>query len=168
LRLNFDGSIPDNNPIPGSYTYSYGHRNPQGLAWSPDGTLYETEHGPSGHDEINLIKAGENYGWPVIMGEEKQKGMTPPLFQSGEDTWAPSGMAFYNGKLYVATLRGDAVREFDLEKGTTREVVNGLGRIRDVFIEGSELYFVSNNTDGRGTPDENDDKLYKISLSNLQ
>ncbi|EIJ80231.1 glucose dehydrogenase-B [Bacillus methanolicus PB1] len=168
LRLNLDGSVPDDNPISGSYTYSYGHRNPQGLAWSPDGTLYESEHGPSGHDEINLIKAGGNYGWPVIMGEEKQEGMIPPLFQSGEDTWAPSGMVYYNGKLYVVTLRGNAVREFDLEKGTTREVVNGLGRIRDVFIEGNDLYFISNNTDGRGTPDENDDKLYKISLSDLQ
>ncbi|MDE3840388.1 quinoprotein glucose dehydrogenase [Bacillus methanolicus] len=167
LRLNLDGSVPDDNPISGFYTYSYGHRNPQGLAWSPDGTLYESEHGPSGHDEINLIKAGGNYGWPVIMGEEKQKGMIPPLFQSGEDTWAPSGMVYHNGKLYVATLRGIAVKEFDLEKGTTREVVNGLGRIRDVFIEGNDLYFISNNTDGRGTPDENDDKLYKISLPDL-
>ncbi|UQD53651.1 quinoprotein glucose dehydrogenase [Bacillus methanolicus] len=168
LRLNLDGSIPDDNPISGSYTYSYGHRNPQGLAWSPDGTLYESEHGPSGHDEINLIKAGGNYGWPVIQGEEKKEGMTPPLFQSGEDTWAPSGMVYRNGKLYVATLRGNAVREFDLEKRTTREVVSGLGRIRDVFIDGNDLYFVSNNTDGRGTPDVDDDKLYKISLSDLK
>lgn len=165
LRLNLDGSIPEDNPFPDSYVYSYGHRNPQGLAWSDDGMLYESEHGPSAHDEINLIKAGGNYGWPVVVGEEKQTGVESPLFQSGADmTWAPSGMAYHDGKLYVATLRGSAVREFNLETNETREVISGLGRIRDVMIVDGILYFVSNNTDGRGTPEENDDRLYKVNL----
>jgi glucose/arabinose dehydrogenase len=165
LRLNLDGSIPEDNPFPDSYVYSYGHRNPQGLAWSDDGMLYESEHGPSAHDEINLIKAGGNYGWPVVVGEEKQTGVESPLFQSGADmTWAPSGMAYHDGKLYVATLRGSAVREFNLETNETREVISGLGRIRDVMIIDGILYFVSNNTDGRGTPDENDDRLYRLNL----
>ena len=69
LRINVDGSIPADNPFPNSYVYSYGHRNPQGLAWSHDGTLYASEHGPSANDEINKIQEGKNYGWPVITGD---------------------------------------------------------------------------------------------------
>lgn len=164
LRLNLDGSVPADNPFKGSYVYSYGHRNSQGLAWDEDGTMYASEHGPSAHDEINLIEPGKNYGWPEITGDAKKSGMVSPLFQSGEDTWAPSGMAVHDGKLYVAELRGTAVREFNPRTKETREIVKGFGRIRDVWIEGNDLYFVSNNTDGRGTPAENDDKLYRITL----
>ena len=167
LRLNLDGSVPEDNPFDGSYVYSYGHRNPQGLAWAEDGTMYASEHGPNAHDEINLIEAGRNYGWPKIIGDDSQEGLVTPLFQSGDETWAPSGLAAYDGKLYVATLRGNAVREFNLETKETREVVSGLGRIRDARVEGDQLYFISNNTDGRGTPQENDDKLYRMSLSSL-
>ena len=165
LRLNLDGSIPNDNPFPNSYVYSVGHRNPQGLAWSRAGTLYESEHGPSAHDEINVIKSGKNYGWPAIIGDESKAGMSTPLFQSGNDTWAPSGMAYYDGKLYVATLRGNALREFEPAQLTTRMIVSGLGRIRDVIIEGDYLYFVTNNTDGRGTPNAQDDQLYRIKVS---
>jgi glucose/arabinose dehydrogenase len=168
LRLNLDGSIPSDNPFPNSYVYSFGHRNPQGLTWSSDGTLYASEHGNDANDEVNIIEAGQNYGWPIIEGQEERDGMVSPLFTSGEEdenTWAPSGMDIFDGKLYVAALRGSAVLEFDLETGRQREVVSGLGRIRDVLIEGDSLYFVSNNTDGRGNPQENDDKLYRISLS---
>ncbi len=75
-------------------------------------------------------------------------------------------MDYYDGKLYVAALRGSAVLEFDLETDEQREVISGLGRIRDVLIEDNYLYFISNNTDGRGNPEENDDKLYRISIQN--
>lgn len=168
LRINLDGTIPDDNPIHDSYVYSYGHRNPQGLAWTSDGKLYASEHGPSAHDEINNIQPGKNYGWPILQGSQSKSGMETPLFQSGSNmTWAPSGMVASNGKLYVATLRGNAVREFDLNSNQTREVVTGLGRIRDIYIEGNTLYFVSNNTDGRGNPDETDDKLYRVKLEDL-
>lgn len=163
LRMNLDGSIPDDNPFEDSYVYSYGHRNPQGLVWIGD-TLYASEHGQSAHDEVNLIKPGANYGWPIIQGTEKKVGMETSLFQSGNETWAPSGMAVHNGKLYVATLRGNAVREFDLAQNITNPVITGLGRIRDVYVDGEYLYFVSNNTDGRGNPDEKDDKLYRVLL----
>ncbi|MDF2856559.1 MAG: glucose dehydrogenase-B [Neobacillus sp.] len=167
LRMNLDGTIPDDNPFPNSYVYSYGHRNPQGLVWIGK-TLYASEHGQSAHDEVNQIKPAANYGWPVIEGWEEKAGMETPLFQSEEETWAPSGMAAFDGKLYTATLRGNAVREFDLGKKATSSVIDGLGRIRDLFIDGDYLYFVSNNTDGRGTPDEKDDKLYRVLLSNLK
>lgn len=168
LRMNLDGSIPKDNPFPNSYVYSYGHRNPQGIAWATDGALYESEHGPSANDEINHIQSGHNYGWPIIKGKEKQEGMEAPLFTSGDETtWAPSGMAFFDDKLYVAALRGNAVLEFNLQTGKSREVISGLGRIRDVFIKDDFLYFVSNNTDGRGNPLEKDDKLYRVLLSDL-
>lgn len=166
LRMNLDGSIPEDNPFPDSYVYSYGHRNPQGMTWLPDGTLYASEHGNQANDEINRIEAGQNYGWPLIEGHEEQEGMVAPLFTSGnESTWAPSGMDNDKGKLYVAALRGSAVLEFDLETGQSREVITDLGRIRDVRVQGNDLYFISNNSDGRGYPQGNDDKLYRISLS---
>lgn len=137
----------------------------QGIAWSSDGQLYASEHGDDSNDEVNKIDAGQNYGWPIIQGLQEQEGMVSPLFTSGDDaTWAPSGMDYYDGKLYVAALRGSAVLEFDVETGKQREIITGLGRIRDVLIEGNSLYFISHNTDGRGTLLENDDKLYKISL----
>ncbi|MCC5895536.1 MAG: PQQ-dependent sugar dehydrogenase [Alkalibacterium sp.] len=168
LRLNLDGSVPEDNPFTDSYVYSYGHRNPQGLAWDTDGTLYSSEHGDRANDEINLIEAGQNYGWPVIEGEEEQEDMVSPLFTSGPDhTWAPSGMDYHEDKLYVSGLRGNAVLEFDLETNEERELFTGFGRIRDVYIDGEFLYFISNNTDGRGNPEDDDDKLYRISLSEL-
>lgn len=167
LRMNLDGTIPSDNPFPDSYVYSYGHRNPQGITWSSDGIFFASEHGNAAHDEINKIEAGQNYGWPLIEGLEEQTGMIAPLFTSGGNTWAPSGMAYHDGKLYVAALRGTAVLAFDLETGKQREIITGLGRIRDVLIEGDFLYFISNNTDGRGNPQENDDKLYSVSLMHL-
>ncbi|QKY71673.1 sorbosone dehydrogenase family protein [Lentibacillus sp. CBA3610] len=169
LRMNLDGSIPSDNPFPDSYVYSYGHRNPQGLTWTSDGTLYASEHGNNANDEVNMIEAGQNYGWPVIEGNEEQEGMVAPQFTSGdESTWAPSGMDNYNGNLYVAALRGSAVLEFDLETGEHREVITDLGRIRDVLVDDDYLYFISNNGDGRGTPENSDDRLYRISLSELE
>ncbi|MFC5558512.1 PQQ-dependent sugar dehydrogenase [Ureibacillus thermophilus] len=166
LRLHFDGSIPSDNPFPNSYVYSFGHRNPQGLTWAPDGTMYASEHGNSANDEINRIEPGKNYGWPEIEGTREKENMVAPLFTSGSDnTWAPSGIAYFDNKLYVAALRGSAVLEFNLNTGAYRKIVNGLGRIRDVLIEENNLYFITNNTDGRGNPERNDDKLYRISLS---
>lgn len=169
LRLNLDGSIPQDNPFPNSYVISYGHRNPQGLAWASDGTMYASEHGNQANDEINRIEIGKNYGWPIIEGTEQKENMVSPLFTSGPNkTWAPSGMAYFGDKLYVAALRGNASLEFDLNTMEQREVVNNLGRIRDIMIEGESLYFITNNTDGRGNPNENDDKLYRFSLTNIK
>lgn len=165
LRLNLDGTIPADNPFNNSYVYSYGHRNSQGLAWTTEGTLYASEHGENAHDEINQIEAGKNYGWPEIEGKETQEGMEIPLFTSGEDTWAPSGMAEWNDRLYVAALRGSAILEFDLENEKKRTLIEGYGRIRDVLIEGNTLYFVTNNLDGRGDGDADTDSLYQIQLA---
>ncbi len=164
LRMNLDGSIPDDNPFENSYVYSYGHRNPQGITWSEDGVMYAAEHGSQAYDEINLIKPGANYGWPVIRGDEQKEGMERPLFHSGEKTWAPSGLTYHDGHLYMAGLRGEQIREFDLERNSSRVFVDGVGRVRDILFDGSDMYFITNNTDGRGTPRPNDDKLIKVVL----
>lgn len=168
LRINLDGSKPKDNPMSNSYVYSYGHRNPQGLVWTPDGQMFASEHGNQANDEINEIKKGHNYGWPVIEGNEENNNMETPIFTSGsDDTWAPSGIAFKDGIIYSAALRGESIMKFDVEKDEMKKVATKYGRIRDVYIVNNDLYFVSNNTDGRGNPSKNDDKMYKVSLSQL-
>lgn len=164
LRLELDGSIPKDNPFTDSPIYSYGHRNPQGLTWDETGQLYATEHGQSAHDEINKIEQGKNYGWPVIQGDEKRAGMETPLYHTNGNTWAPSGTAFHKGNLYIATLRGEAVRIFDIEEKKAGLLEQGTGRVRDVIIEKGTLYYITNNTDGRGVPASNDDQLIGVSL----
>ncbi|WP_246031665.1 PQQ-dependent sugar dehydrogenase [Salibacterium salarium] len=164
LRMTLDGSVPDDNPIDNSYVYSYGHRNPQGLDWNEDNQLYSSEHGSSAHDEINHIQPGENYGWPVITGDEEQNDMETPLLHSGSDTWAPSGSTFdSNNNFYVTGLRGTQLMRIDMEEETMEVVFSGEGRLRDVFIRDDDMYVITNNRDGRGNPDENDDQLLKLS-----
>ncbi|BCZ45969.1 hypothetical protein psyc5s11_20360 [Clostridium gelidum] len=154
LRIELDGRIPEDNPIINSPVYSLGHRNPQGLAWNSQNVLYESEHGQSAHDKINIIKPGNNYGWPLVQGNEDSTEMIvrKPLIHSGKDTWAPSGITFVNqgpwqGKLLVATLRGQQLLAMELNgKGT---VVNNLqgwlkneyGRLREV-VEGKMDRFI--------------------------
>lgn len=169
LRLNLDGSIPDDNPFDDSYVYSYGHRNSQGLTWGADDILYASEHGNSQNDEINKIEAGKNYGWPTIEGENTAEGMEAPwITTSSEKTWAPSGIAYHEGKLYVAALRGTALLAIDTESKETTELFTDFGRIRDVYIDGEDLYFITNNTDGRGEPNDEDDRLVKVPLSAVE
>jgi glucose/arabinose dehydrogenase len=165
LRMTPDGDIPDDNPIEDSYVYSYGHRNPQGLAWQNNGEMYSSEHGAIGHDEINIIEPGHNYGWPVIEGDETEEGMEDPLIHSGEDTWAPSGVTFWDDQLLVTGLRGEALYLFDEEGEEMIEIFSGEGRLRDVTYDEGALYVITNNRDGRGQPKENDDRLLKLTLS---
>ncbi|WP_163527583.1 PQQ-dependent sugar dehydrogenase [Halobacillus ihumii] len=162
LRINLDGSVPEDNPFEGSYVYSYGHRNPQGLVWDKSGQLYASEHGPDNHDEVNVINPGDNYGWPRSVGDEEVEGMQPPLYQTGQNTWAPSGIVVFNEKLYIATLRGTALRTLSLNGENPAVTVDGYGRVRDVEQIGESLYFITNNTDGRGNPDEEDDRLMRL------
>lgn len=168
LRINLDGTIPEDNPFENSYIYSYGHRNPQGLTWLEDGTMYASEHGNQANDEINQIEAGANYGWPMIEGPEGTDEMRAPLFTSGaQETWAPSGMDQSDENLYVAALRGNAVLEFKIETNEMRTLLVDYGRIRDIYIEDEFLYFITNNTDGRGNPLDTDDRLIRIGLMEL-
>ena len=169
LRIKDDGLIPEDNPF-GNAVYSYGHRNPQGLAWDDKGQLWATEHGPSGidggtgMDELNLIEKGKNYGWPVIKGDAARQGMVTPVIQSGaNETWAPSGLAFYQGKLFFAGLRGQTLYEYDLHSGDLKKYfVKVYGRLRAVKAGPEGLYITTSNRDGRGTPKAGDDKLILI------
>ncbi|NMO97818.1 PQQ-dependent sugar dehydrogenase [Paenibacillus lemnae] len=164
LRMNPDGSIPEDNPSADSYVYSLGHRNSQGLAWSEDGTMYNAEHGPSGtpggHDEINEIRKGENYGWPTVIGDEEAEGTVRPLYHTGEKAIAPSGIAFeQDDQLLVAGLRGEALFRYHVQDNRLETVLDGVGRIRDVHLHNDSIYIITNNTDGRGSPSEQDDRL---------
>ncbi len=157
LRLNDDGSIPDDNPF-GSSVWSTGHRNAQGLAWDSQGRLWSTEHGPSGsetgNDEVNLIEPGKNYGWPLLRGMQTQEGYTAPVIESGRnDTWAPSGAVIVDDVLYFAGLRGAAVYRVPVDGMSmdTFEVLykNEFGRIRNVVVspEG-QLWIMTSNGAG--------------------
>lgn len=175
LRLEPDGSIPADNPIPGSPVYSYGHRNPQGLAWQP-GTnqLYATEHGPSSNDEVNRIVPGGNFGWPTITGTQTGQGLIAPVATSGSgDTWAPSGATFVaantfpqlRGSLLFAGLRSTTLWQLTVDGQTrlTPLLSDEYGRLRAVS-EGPDgnLYVLTSSLDGRGRPAENDDRLLRL------
>lgn len=173
LRLNDDGSIPADNPF-GTAIWSWGHRNPQGLAWDDQGRLWATEHGrsgaKSGYDELNLIEKGANYGWPLIEGDETRDGMKAPALHSGPSTtWAPCGIAYYDGKLYFAGLRGQALYEVPVADDgklgeLTARYAGEYGRLRAAASHGDMLYFSTSNRDGRGKPQEGDDRVFMLSL----
>lgn len=182
LRINPDGTIPEDNPWSDSPIYSIGHRNPQGIDWDDDGNLVATEHGPSGwrgsaHDELNLIIPGSNYGWPDVIGDEVLEGAFNPILHTGDDTWAPSGGEFYEGdkipqwtgKYFVATLRGAHLHmvDFDLENNkviSNEKLFQGdFGRLRDVQTgPDGYLYILTSNQDGRGLSDTYDDRILRV------
>jgi glucose/arabinose dehydrogenase len=177
LRLNADGTTPAENPF-SSEIYSYGHRNPQGIDWHPvSGELWETEHGPTGFDEVNRIRIGRNYGWPEITGSETAPNMERPvLFYT--PSVAPSGAAFYRGtlipnftnNLFFGTLAGRHLHRVRLDPanparvaGEERLLENRYGRIREVvFGPDGFLYFTTSNRDGRATPGAEDDRILRI------
>lgn len=164
LRMNVDGSIPEDNPFPESYVYSYGHRNPQGLTWNDDGTImYSSEHGESAHDEINIIKPGKNYGWPVITGDEEQEGMEKPYHHSGTDTWAPSGITFFDNHLFVAGLKGQSLYVFNETEKSLDVVFTSNERLRNVYPFEGYLYLITTNTSPRADNPGNDDRLLRLS-----
>jgi quinoprotein glucose dehydrogenase len=190
LRVTPEGDIPNDNPFKNSPIYSYGHRNPQGLDWNPEtGELFESEHGPSGdyllraNDEINIIQKGGNYGWPEAVGAPGKKPYIDPLIV-WKKTTPPSGITFYKdkklahlkGNLFVATLGSEALIRIRLShEGNKYKVLkierwfidedenSRYGRIRDI-VEGPDglLYFLTNNTDGRGRARAGDDHIYRI------
>ncbi len=171
LRLNDDGTIPDDNPYSDSAIFSYGHRDPQGMAWDVSGNLFVTEMGPTKNDEINLIISGKNYGWPIQECSGNANFVDP--VKCYDPSIEPGGIVFYSGdkldfdnNLIMATLRGAHVFEIEITedgKILQKSILSGLGRIRDVN-EGPNgyLYVITSNTDGKGFPDSTDDKLVRI------
>lgn len=178
LRLKDDGSIPEENPF-GNAVYSYGHRNPQGLAWDDRGRLWATEHGRSGVfsglDELNLIEKGKNYGWPVIQGGEQRSGMVTPVIQSGPDvTWAPADAEFFSGSIFFTGLRGERLYQAKITaqgavESFNEHLVDEYGRLRAVRLgPDGFLYLTTSNRDGRGDIRPGDDKLIRINPSILK
>lgn len=163
LRVTREGEPAPGNPF-GTRVYSYGHRNPQGITWDNQGRMWASEHGPSARDELNVIEAGANYGWPVITGTETRDGMRSPILQSGQSTWAPAGVAYFSGSIFFAGLRGSALYEYTIASGTlTTHLKDRLGRIRDVIVgPDGFLYVATSNRDGRGLPTAEDDRILKI------
>lgn len=182
LRVTPDGEIPDDNPFEGSPVWSLGHRNPQGLAWHPEtGVLYSSEHGPSGEfglqgkDIINVIEKGGNYGWPLVLGDAGVDPYIDPIILWPRAT-PPSGMAFWQGRLYVATLRSESLIRIDVQDENGEPTVKSIdrlfakgpfdgvyGRLRDA-VAGPDgaLYVLTSNRDGRGSPRAGDDRILRL------
>ena len=177
VRLNEDGSVPSDNPFVGEEgvrpeIYSYGHRSPQGLFITEDGTVYMNEHGPQGGDEINLVKAGANYGWPIatygldytgarISPFTRYEGVEEPI-KYWVPSIAPASLELYTGDLFEA-WRGDFlvaglvpgdVRRVDMEDGQVvgEEILFAEfgSRIRDVRMgPDGALYVLTDGEDGK-------------------
>ena len=178
IRLHEDGRVPEDNPFVGQdgvhpEIWTYGHRNAQGLALHPEtGDVWLNEHGPQGGDELNLVRPGLNYGWPVvgfgvnyrtgiaIHSATHQDGMEPPVH-----IWVPSigvtGMLFYTGAAFpdwqgdmiVASLRGEQLVRLTLDgQQVAREetLMNGMGRIRDVRQGPEGIIYLAMDGDARG------------------
>ncbi|WP_120339329.1 PQQ-dependent sugar dehydrogenase [Cryobacterium soli] len=166
LRMTPTGEVPADNPF-GTLVYSFGHRNPQGLAWDSAGQLWASEFGQNTWDELNLITAGANYGWPEVEGIGQTPGFTDPVQQWSTDEASPSGLASVGDTLFLAALGGERMWRVDSSTGTVDDwFVNSFGRLRDVVSgPGSTLWFVTNNTDGRGSPSPGDDRLYQVQVA---
>lgn len=183
LRIDKDGNAAPGNPF-NTRVWSYGHRNVQGFDWMPDGKMIATEHGPTSefgwccHDEINYIQPGKNYGWPLVYGGNETDTLTPPLFHSGFDTWAPSGCTFIKGKQWgawencflVGALRGKRLIRFEMTSSPS--VINMKDTLQGVYLrlrnviqapDGSILFNTS-NVGFQGQPQiPGDDKIYRMS-----
>src|SRR5688572_15420341 len=185
LRLNDDGTVPQDNPFVGQQNarpeiWSLGHRNAQGMDWQPGSDLmFQTEHGPSnfdgppGGDEANIVEKGKNYGWPVIHHTQSRAGMESPLLEY-TPACAPASGAFYRGSVlanfkgnfFFGCLRGERLQRVILDGRrvvSQEELAKDYGRIRDV-AEGPDgfLYFSTSNKDGRGRAASDDDRILRI------
>ena len=185
LRLNDDGTVPQDNPFVGQPNakpeiWSIGHRNAQGMDWQPDSNLmFQTEHGPSGFDgpqggdEVNIVEKGKNYGWPTIHHTQSRAGMESPLLEYTPACAPASGMFYrgapfpgFKGNFMFGCLRGEKIIRVVLNGRNVvshEGLVKDYGRIRDV-AEGPDglLYFSTSNRDGRGKPAEDDDRIMRL------
>ena len=185
LRLNDDGTVPQDNPFVGQQNarpeiWSLGHRNAQGLDFQPGSNLmFQTEHGPSGFDgpgggdEVNIVEKGKNYGWPTIHHTQTAPGLESPLLEY-TPACAPASGAFYRGSVFpqfkgnffFGCLRGERMIRVVLDGRrvvSQENLLQNFGRIRDV-AEGPDgfLYFSTSNRDGRGKPAEDDDRILRL------
>jgi glucose/arabinose dehydrogenase len=168
LRLNPDGSIPADNPFDGSPVFSYGHRNVQGLAFDDDGNLWASEFGQNTWDELNLIRAGENYGWPVVEGVGNDDRFVDPVAQWSTDEASPSGIAYVRDTLFMAALRGERLWQIPVSNGAAGNpadyAVGEFGRLRHAEPAPDGTLWVLTNNTARGDPREGDDRILRVTL----
>jgi glucose/arabinose dehydrogenase len=174
LRMTPAGRVPADNPTKGSLVYSRGHRNVQGLAFDGKGRLFEAELGQNTWDELNLIKPGRNYGWPIVEGHADDKRFVNPVAQWHPANASPSGIAVAHGTVFLAGLRGERLWRIQIGPNKSDGIprarvqdffVGRFGRLRTVATapDGS-LWLVTNNTDGRGNPGSSDDRILRLRL----
>lgn len=167
LRITPDGAPAPGNPTPGSPVWSLGHRNVQGLGWAEDGRMFASEFGQDTWDELNVIVPGGNYGWPTVEGRGER--FVQPVAVWHPDVASPSGLAVTRDAVYLAALRGERLWRVPLTAdgvGTPQPLLVGTyGRLRTVAVapDGS-LWVLTNNTDGRGTPHPDDDRILRVTV----
>ena len=179
LRVTPDGAPAPGNPDPASPVWTLGHRNVQGIGWAPDGRVFAGEFGQNTWDELNVLVPGADYGWPEVEGVGGVAGLVDPLATWPTSDASPSGIAVTDEGVYLAALRGERLWRVPLRAlpagasptdpagvGEPQVVLDGYGRLRAVAVapDGS-LWVLTNNTDGRGTPRDRDDRILRITLS---
>jgi glucose/arabinose dehydrogenase len=171
LRLTPEGDPAPGNPFPDSPVYTYGHRNVQGLAWDPEQRLFASEFGQDTWDELNAIKPGDDYGWPNAEGKGDNPKYHNPITQWHTDDASPSGIAYAEGSIWMAGLKGQRLWRIPLDGTKTSAAPQAFltgeyGRLRTVVSAGGDkLWLMTNNTDGRGTPKSGDDRILEIQVS---
>ncbi|MDE0776690.1 MAG: PQQ-dependent sugar dehydrogenase [Nocardioides sp.] len=167
LRYDLDGSPAPDNPF-GTAVFSYGHRNVEGLTFDDDGRLWASEFGQNAWDEVNLVRAGDNYGWPEVEGSGGGDEYVDPVAVWRTEDASPSGITFWDGSLWMAALRGQTLWEVPLDEDVAGDPVPHLagehGRLRNVVVAtgGNALWVATSNTDGRGEPASDDDRVLTL------
>jgi glucose/arabinose dehydrogenase len=172
LRLEPDGTVPSDNPFPGKYIWSYGHRNPQGLAFDSSGRLWQAEFGNSETDELNLIRKGGNYGWPYCEGP---CGLHDRLLVDPVQTWrtfdaSPSGITIVRNTIYVAGEAGQRLYRMHITGNTTTPpetyFFGAFGRLRTVeATRDGDLWLTATNGDKDNLPGNDANRVMRIKLS---
>ncbi|MFF0447182.1 PQQ-dependent sugar dehydrogenase [Streptomyces sp. NPDC004609] len=170
LRMTPDGRPAPGNPEADSLVYSLGHRNVQGLAWDSEKRLWASEFGQNTWDELNLIEPGKNYGWPEVEGKGGKPGFVDPVVQWKTSEASPSGIAYAEGSIWVAALRGERLWRVPLAGkeplADPQSFLQGeYGRLRTVISAGgSKILLVTSETDGRGSPEAGDDRILQLEV----
>ncbi len=172
LRMTTTGAPAPGNPF-GNHVYSYGHRNPQGLAFDRNGRLWEAEFGNSSADELNLIKPGRNYGWPICEGTCSVAGMENPKKTWSVSSASPSGIAIVRNVIYMAALRGERLWRIPINGDTesvgtaTAYYVGTYGRLRTVTkVPGADqLWLSTTNCDNNGGAPDGSDRIFRVSIA---
>ncbi len=167
LRITADGDPAPGNPDASSPVWSWGHRNVQGLAFDDRGRLWASEFGQNAFDELNLIRKGRNYGWPMVEGRGDGEGLTNPQVTWSTDDASPSGLAFADGRLWLGALRGERLWRVDVTGARAEDekgfLVGRYGRLRTVVTApDGNLWVTTSNRDGRGDPARTDDRILLV------